>query len=74
MLICYARHHVPRFVAQNYVPHIWTQVDGWSATQKVKKSHPAAYELAVTANLREVSGTASVRIVLSKVLVSEVFV
>ncbi|CAM9254093.1 unnamed protein product, partial [Scytosiphon promiscuus] len=30
------------------------EVDGWSAAQKVKKSHPAAYELAVTANLREV--------------------
>ena len=30
------------------------KIDGWSAAQKVKKSHPAAYELAVTANLREV--------------------
>ena len=30
------------------------KVDGWSAAHKVKKMHPAAYELAVTANLREV--------------------
>lgn len=29
-------------------------MDGWSAAEKVKWSHPAAYELAITANLREV--------------------
>ncbi|CAM9674527.1 unnamed protein product, partial [Ectocarpus sp. 8 AP-2014] len=39
-------------------------VDGWSAAQKVKKSHPAAYELAVTANLREVLYAIKARAVL----------
>eukprot|EP00752_Nemacystus_decipiens_P007045 g6318.t1 len=38
-------------------------IDGWSAAQKVKKSHPAAYELAVTANLREVLYTIKARTV-----------
>lgn len=31
-------------------------MDGWSAAQEAKKSNLAAYELAVTANLREVGG------------------
>lgn len=30
------------------------KIDGWGAAQYVKKMNPASYELAVTANLREV--------------------
>lgn len=36
-------------------------MDGWSAAQKAQKSNPAAYELAVTANLREVDRRQLVR-------------
>lgn len=35
-------------------PVCHVKIDGWGAAQYVKKMNPASYELAVTANLREV--------------------